>query len=745
MKFDKAAGPNPTDAKKIIGQPHDRLDGPLKVAGRARYAYEFHDEAPNAAYGFILGAGIAKGRITALDVAAAEKAPGVLLVMTHENAPKQRFKPGESSPQLHNPEIYHYDQAIAFVVAETFEQARAAARLIRVDYSREVGSYDLDKARATATVPTHYNGDNSDTAVGDLDAALASAPVTLEVEYRTPSQSHAMMEPHATMALWEGDRLTVYTAHQMLHWAKRDIANTLGIPQSRVRVVSNYVGGGFGSKLVGYGDLTLSALAARQLGRPVKVALTRAQIFNHTSQRSATIQRIRLGAGRDGRLTAIAHEDWSGNLPPERAGNTGAPSENACFQTRLLYAGANRMTATRQARLDLAPGYAMRAPGEAVGLLALENAMDEMAEKLGLDPVEFRILNDIQHDPEVGPERPFSNRRLVECLRLGAERFGWNRRNPKPGQMRDGDWLIGYGVASAIRDNLVTASHARVRLLPGGRLRVESAMTDIGTGSYTIMGQTAAEMLGLPLSAVEVRLGDTNFPEAAGSGGSWGANSATSGVYAACMALRAKLAARAGVNAEGVSFADGHLVSDGRRVPLADLAQDQEIQAEAGIEFGDLTKTFAQASFGAHFCEVGVDRYTAEVRVRRMLTVASCGRILNPKTARSQCLGGMTMGIGAALMEELVVDKRLGFFVNHDLAEYHVPVHADIPDLDVIFLEGDEDANSSPLKARGVGELGICGVGAAVTNAIYNATGVRVRDYPVTLDKLLEGMPIPTI
>jgi xanthine dehydrogenase YagR molybdenum-binding subunit len=365
--------------------------------------------------------------------------------------------------------------------------------------------------------------------------------------------------------------------------------------------------------------------------------------------------------------------------------------------------------------------------------------MDELAEKVGVDPVELRILNDTQYDPEKGPGTPFSSRKLVECLRTGADKFGWTKRNPKPGQMRDGKWLIGYGVASAFRGNLAMDSRARVTLRPDGTILVETDMTDIGTGSYTIIAQTAAEMMGVQLGQVEVKLADSNFPESSGSGGSWGGNSSTAGVYAACDALRQQIAQKAGFNVSEVTFADGNVRSGGRSVPLAQVAGAQGMTVEGGIKFGNLTEKYAQASFGAHFCEVGVDPDTAEVRVRRMLTVAAAGRILNPKTARNQCLGGMTMGIGAALMEECVVDTRFGYFVNHDLAEYHVPVHADIPDLEVIFVE-ELDDKSSPMKAKGVGELGICGVGAAVANAVYNATGVRIRDYPLTMDKLLPHM-----
>ncbi len=453
---------------------------------------------------------------------------------------------------------------------------------------------------------------------------------------------------------------------------------------------------------------------------------------NNTTHRPATIQRIRIGAGRDGKITAIAHESWSGDLP-------GGGPETAVNQTRLLYAGANRMTATHLAVLDLPEGNAMRAPGEAPGMMALEIAMDEMAERLGLDPVQFRVLNDTQVDPEK-PERPFSQRQLIACMRTGAEKFGWNARKPQPAQVRDGRWLVGMGVAAAFRNNITMKSGARIRLDNKGMVTVETDMTDIGTGSYTIIAQTAAEMMGVPIEKVFVRLGDSAFPVSAGSGGQWGGNSSTAGVYAACVKMREAVARKAGLDAASAVFSDGMVRGGDRVIPLAEVAGADGLVVEDSIEFADLDQKMQQSTFGAHFVEVGVDIATGEIRVRRMLAVCAAGRILNPKSARSQVIGAMTMGVGAALMEELAVDERRGFFVNHDLAGYEVPVHADIPHPDVIFLD-ETDPMSSPMKAKGVGELGICGVGAAVANAVYNATGVRVRDYPITLGKLLAGLP----
>ncbi|MDQ2877842.1 MAG: xanthine dehydrogenase family protein molybdopterin-binding subunit [Pseudomonadota bacterium] len=729
MKFDTPAGKNPIDRLKVVGKPHDRIDGKFKTTGTAPYAYERHDVAPDPAYGFIVGSAIAKGRIKAMDLAAAKAAPGVIAIVTADNAGKIAKGNFNTATLLGGPTIEHYHQVIALVVAETFEQARAAAALVQVDYARAPGAFDLAAAKPDAPMAPSggFTGD-AQTDAGDFAGAFADARVTLDTTYTTPDQSHAMMEPHATTAMWSGDKVTLWTSNQMIAWSKGDVAKALGIAKDRVRLDSPYVGGGFGGKLFVRADALMAALGAKATGRAVKVALQRPLIANNTTHRPATIQRIRIGADQAGKITAIGHESWSGDLPH------GSP-ETAASQTRLLYAGANRMTAMRLAVLDLPEGNAMRAPGEASGLMALEIAMDEMAEKLGIDPVAFRTINDTQVDPE-HPERPFSQRQLVECLRRGAEKFGWDKRDAHPGKRRDGQWLIGMGMAAGIRNNLSGKSAARVRLNHKGVVTVETDMTDIGTGSYTILAQTAAEMMGVDLDQVVVTLGDSDLPASCGSGGQWGANNSTSGVYAACVKLREQVTQKLGFNDVDVDFADGKVRSGSRTAKLGDAARDGELVAEDAIEYGDLDKKYQQSTFAAHFVEVGVHAHTNEIRVRRMLAVCAAGRILNPKSARSQVIGAMTMGVGAALMEELAVDKRFGFFVNHDLAGYEVPVHADIPHQEVIFLD-EVDPVSSPMKAKGVGELGLCGVAAAVANAVYNATGVRTRDYPVTLDKLM--------
>ena len=728
MKFTTPATTNPIDQLKVVGRATDRIDGPLKTTGTAPYAYEHR--TPNAAYGYVLGAAIAKGRITSMDVSEARRAPGVVAIVTAENAGKLGKGNFNTAKLLGGPEIQHYHQAIAVVVAETFEQARAAAALVRVKYDKRKGVYDLAHAKDSAKPDT--DKENKDSKVGDFAGAYASAPVKLDASYTTPDQSHAMMEPHATIAAWEGDKVTLWTSNQMVDWSRGDVAKTLGIAKDNVRLVSPYIGGGFGGKLFLRSEALLAILGAKAAQRPVKVALARPLMINNTTHRPATIQRIRIGASREGKISAIGHESWSGDLPD------GKP-ETAVQQTKLLYAGANRMTKMRLAVLDLPEGNAMRAPGEAPGLMALEIAMDEMAEKLKMDPVTFRIINDTTVDPSKR-DRKFSQRRLVECLRTGAEKFGWSARNPQPGKTRDGRWLVGIGMAAAFRNNLVQKSAARVRLDGKGIVTVETDMTDIGTGSYTVIAQTAAEMMGVPLDQVVVKLGDSDFPVSAGSGGQWGANSSTAGVYAACVKLRDAVAQKLGLNPAEAEFVDGTVRAGGRSLALRKAAEGGDVVAEDLMEYGDLDKKFQQSTFGAHFVEVGVDVATGETRVRRMLAVCAAGRILNPKSARSQVIGAMTMGVGAALMEDLVVDKRAGFFVNHDLASYEVPVHADIPHQEVIFLD-ETDPISSPMKAKGVGELGICGVAAAIANAIYNATGVRVRDYPVTLDKLLAKMP----
>src|ERR1700704_5968775 len=733
MEMNSPVGPNALDTQGIVGRPLDRVDGRLKVTGGARYAYEMQQDS--VLYGFVVEASIAKGTIRSIDTRAAENAPGVALVLTHRNAPAQGTgNHREAHPVLTGPQVTHYGQPVAFVVAESFEQARAAAYLVDVKYDRSSGKYALRANLNEARIPKPSDAPAPDSAVGDFAGAFASAPVKIDVTYTTPLQSHAMMEPHATLAMWEDDKLILHTANQMLNQGQKAVAKTLKIPVENVRMVSPFIGGGFGGKLWVNADAILAAIASRELKRSVKTALTRQQIFHVTTHRSDTIQRLRLGTDRNGRILAIGHDVFSGNLPSEQT------YEGAALQTRTLYAGPNRLTRHRLAPLDIPVASSMRAPGEAVGLMALECAMDELAEKLNLDPIELRVRNEPSEDPE--KHIPYSSRHLIACMLEGARRFAWDKRNPKPGQIRDGRWLVGMGMAAATRGNPLRLSKANVRLGPDGIATVRMAMTDIGTGTYTILAQIAAEMLGLPTERVRVELGDTSFPEAAGSGGSWGAGSSGSALFEACNALREKLARSAGMDPATARFANGTIASGGHTKRVTHLV-GAGVEADGEIRPGRTAKDFSQQSYGAHFAEVGVDEDTGEVRLRRMLGVFTAGRVLNAKTARSQAIGGMVFGVGAALHEAMTLDPRFGYFVNHDLAEYHVPVHADIPAIDAIFLD-ELDDRSNPLKSKGIGELGICGAGASIANAVYNACGARIRDYPITLDKLLSELPVRT-
>jgi len=729
MEMNQPVGKTPLDDRPdgLVGRPIDRIDGRLKVMGRAPYAYETR-EVKNPAYGFIVGATIAAGTIRSIDTAAAAKASGVIHVMTHENVPEQGEKKEQVWPQLAGTNIGFFDQPVAFVVAETFEQARAAAKLVKVAYDVRPPKASLRAALPQAVEPKKQQTD-PDSKLGDFDSAFAAAPVKLDVEYTTPTQIHAQMEPHATIASWEGDKVVLYTANQMLNRGQKSLASVLKLPVENVRLVSHYIGGGFGSKLQPMPEATLAALASKAIQRPVKVALTRQQEFHVATHRTDTIQRIRLASDRDGRLTALSHESWSDTAQGDEFYETSANV------TRSLYAGPNRITRHRLAKLDLPIASSMRAPGEAVGMLAFECAMDELAEQIGLDPIELRIRNEPTQDPE--KQVPFTVRQLVPCMREGAKLFGWDRRKAA-GTVRDGNWMVGMGMSAAARLNPLMPSSASVKLGADGYLTVRMAMTDIGTGTYTILAQIAGEMMGLPVERIRVEIGDTAYPAAAGSGGSFGAGSAGSALYVACDNLRNKLVAATDLNPDGVVFADGRVTSGNRSEALADLAGSGAVAAEGEIKPGALKEKFSHYSFGAHFAEVGVDRDTGEIRLRRMLGVFTGGRILNAKTARSQAIGGMTFGVGAALMEDAVIDPRTATYVNHDLAEYHVPVHADIPAMDAVFLpERDDKAN--PLKSKGLGELGICGAGAALANAVYNATGIRIRDYPLTLDKVLKG------
>ena len=717
-------------AQGSISRPLDRVDGPRKVSGAATYAAEYQFE--NIAYGFLVGARIGAGKVIGIDAEAVRAMPGVIGVVTgFDRFIRVSGQGGETeAPTQGVGEIAFMGQVVAIVVAESYEVARDAALQLPVEYEPGDGAFDFAAQRkkaytpADTVTPAHF-------AQGDVDKAMAEAPVTVDVTYVTPSQSAAAMEPHASIAVWNEDgSLTLYGSYQMPTSDAMQLAAALGLSPEKVRIVASFIGGGFGSKLGIAPESVAAAIAARQIGRPVKAVMARQQVFEATVRRSNTEQRIRLAATSDGKLTAIGQESLCSNQPGENF------FEPVGIGTHMIYAGENRLIDHRLVPLNLVLSGSMRAPGEAVGMIGLECAMDELAEKLGIDPIALRKINDTSVDPEKGV--PFSSRSLTASLEEGARRFGWDRRT-KAGSRREGEWLIGMGVASAVRGNMLMESSAKVEIHPDGSATVSSAMTDIGTGSYTILAQIASEILGIPVDRITLALGDTNAPPAAGSGGSWGAGSAGSAVYLACEMLRNELARAMDVNDEALTLKDGTAIGANRSTPIGELV-GKGLEATGSIKPGTQENETTQASFGAHFAEVGVNATTGEVRVRRMLGVFAAGRVLNAKTARSQCLGGMTFGIGTALTEELRHDTRNGKLVNRDLAEYHIPVNADVPQLEVHFLS-ERDIHANPIHAKGIGELGISGAGAAVANAIYNACRIRVRDFPITLDKLLPELP----
>ena len=742
MQMNTPAPRNALDDNRqgLMGKPVDRVEGRLKVMGKAPYAHEMVEGGEKAAYGFIVQTTISKGTVSTINTRAAERAPGVLLVMTHLNAPKQApWGPIElpdryarSIPQLSSSKIEYYGQPVAYVVADTFEQARSAAQLIAIGYAQAAGQHDMQNPQVQGEQQTSFFGEPLvDGSKDDFEKAFASSSVKVDGRFTTPAQAAAPMEPPATLAYWNRNKLTVHCSAQLINSAQQGVASTLQIPLGNVHLVSRYIGGGFGSKLPIYGDVILTALAARQLRRPVKTALTRQQMFHITSHRSDTVQRLRLGASSDGKLNAVGHEAWSNGA---RYDDFFEPS---AMQTRLLYAAPARYTPHYLAKLDLPVSDSTRAPGEAVGMLALEVAMDELAEKLKLDPIELRLRNEPTQDQD--KKIPFSSRNLVACMKDGATRFGWSQRSALPAQKREGRWLVGMGMAASIRSNVMMPSKCDVALDRQGVLTVKMAMTDIGTGSYTVFTQIAAEMMGLPMERVRMELGDSDFPATPGSGGSWGAASAGSGLFDACTNLRDKLATKLGIKPPDATFANGNISGAGKSESLGTLAGTLGMQASGEIKPGAMAKQFSQQAYGAHFAEAAVNIDTGEIRVRRLLGVFAAGRILNEKTAKSQISGAMIWGVGSAMFEDAVIDKRDGHFVNHDLAEYHVPSHADIPKIDVHFLT-EVDDKTNPLKIKGLGELGICGSGAAVANAVYNATGVRVREFPITLDKIRAGL-----
>ncbi len=682
---------------RAIGAPLDRIDGAQKVTGAARYAYEY--PVTGVTYVFPVQSTIAKGRIASIDASAARALPGVLAVLSHENAPRLRPVDDAELAVFQTDAVAYHGQFVAAVVAETLEVARQAAGLVVVRYEEQPHDVELRADRGDLSTPENMPVKfvplyEADTAQGDVNAALAAATVTLDHTYTTPAEHNNPMEPHATVAVWGGDgeSVTLYDANQSPDWIRDDVAAAFRLSPERVRVIAPYVGGAFGCKALAHPPLILTVLAARATGRPVKLALTRQQMFALVGYRTPTIQRVRLGAERDGRLTAIAHD------VVEQTNALYEFAEPTAVPTRVMYAAPNRRTTHRLARLDLPVNGAMRAPGECPGMFALESAMDELAVACGLDPIELRLRNEPAVDPETG--HPFSSRGLVACLREGARRFGWQPRDPQPRTRRDGSWLIGTGVAASTFPALQSPSTARVHVDRAGRYSVHIAASDIGTGAWTVLTQIAAEALEAPLERVQLEIGDSALPQATAAGGSSGTASWGWAIFNAASALRARLRDEYG----GVVPAEG-------------------LEASGAFDVNPAAQRFSMHAFGAQFAAVRVNVDTGEVRVPRLLGVFAAGRIVNPKTARSQLLGGMTMGLSMALHEASVLDPRFGDFVNHDFAAYHIATNADVGTVDVTWIE-EEDPHVNPMGTKGIGEIGIVGT-------------VRVRDLPITLDKVL--------
>jgi xanthine dehydrogenase YagR molybdenum-binding subunit len=749
-----------------VGRPIDRVDGAVKTTGASEYAAD--RPFPDLAHAALVHATIARGRIAAIDTTAAEAVTGVLAVLTHRNAPPlkppaARVNPldlstmasGTKVDYLGSDEVHWNGEPVAVVVAETLEAAVEAARRVQVDYAAEPAATDFHAAEGSAEPVRALPMMGGPARKGDAEQALAAAPVSVDLRFTTPPQNHNAIEPHATTAVWDGDRLTVHESTQAMDFVRRHLALRFGVPVDGVRVIAPNVGGGFGGKGFIWAGTILGAMAARVAKRPVRLALSREAVFRTVGGRAPTVQRVALGAERDGALTALVHTGIS------QVGRVGGMPEAVGSQSTHLYAARTILVRNSTATLDMLPNSAMRAPGEAVGTFGLESGMDALAHELGMDPVELRLRNEPERDPLDG--KRFTHRNLRAAYARGAQRFGWAERPPRPRSMRDGRALLGWGVATAFHMPIQLPSDVTVRLAMDGTVLVRCGLHEIGVGAATVQSQIAADALGVPVEAVTVEHGDSALPVGAMAGGSGQTAGVAASVLRACEELKRSalalarratgsplrgrrigdLAARDG----GLFAADGSGETYGTilaRAGRPSLEGRVGARTSVGRVAGQVRfiagmvndhRRQVRAATGAHFCEVAVDEDTGEVRVTRWVAVFDVGRVINPKTATSQLRGGIVMGIGAALTEETQVDPRTGRIVNASLADYHVPVQADVPAIDVSYL--DEPDPTTPLGLLGVGEVGITGVAAAVANAVHHATGVRVRDLPITLDRLL--------
>jgi xanthine dehydrogenase YagR molybdenum-binding subunit len=745
-----ASTPDPLGRQKhgLIGAPISRIDGPLKVRGKAAFAAEFPLES--MVYAALAFSSVPTGRIAALETAEAEAAPGIVLVMTHKNAPRMQKMPlfmtaekagaGDGLPVMQDDRVYWNGQPIAVVLAETQEQADYAASLIRATYAPAPSVTAFDQARQNGTETGVFQGEPLKLEIGDAVGALAAAAVKIDVTYRTPRHSHNAIEPHAATVIWHGDELTVHDASQAVAHTAWSLAQMFGLDERQVHVTSPYVGGGFGSKTI-WQHQVLGAAAAKLAGRPVRIALSREGVYRLIGGRTVTEQRVAIGAKPDGSFDAIIH---TGTVAMTRHN---ALPEPFMLPTRSAYAAGSFKLNVQVAYMDMLANTFMRAPGESVGTFGLECAVDELAAKLGLDPIELRIRNEPDTDPT--ENKPFSSRNIVAAWRAGAERFAWSKRNPSPGSVRDGEWLVGMGCATATYPYYrMPGGAARITLTKGGHARVEIAAHEMGMGTATAQTQVTAERLGLTMDDVTFAYGDSAFPGVIIAGGSQQTAAIGAAMVAAQHALVAELlrlagnaSPLAGLGVEEVGGLDGGLAAladPSRRESYASIlgrAGRDEIVVEASAPPSDELQHWSMHSYGAMFCEARVNIVTGEARISRFLGSFDCGRILNAKTATSQFRGGIIMGLGLALMEETQFDERTGRVMNPSLAEYHVPVHMDVPEIDVIWTDIPDP--HTPMGARGIGEIGITGTAAAVANAIFNATGKRIRDLPLTLEKLI--------
>ena len=708
----------------VVGKPIDRVDGRLKVTGGAKYAAD--NPVQNLAHAVAVISTIARGKITNLDTSAAEKSPGVLAVLTHQNIGElktvtREMRPGgqlgQAKPPMTDDLIRYGGQYIALVVAETIEQAKHASRLVKVIYAAEKPSTDIDN-------PLELK-EKGKTMRGDADGALASAAVKVSQVYSTPVEHHNPMEMHATVAAWDGDRLTLWDSTQHVLGVRGVVAAVLGISPENIRVIDPFMGGGFGCKGSVWPNSYLAAVAARHVNRPVKMVVTRQQMFSQTGYRPWTKQQVSLGVDSDGKLVSLKHESTCTTASFEDW------VENSGRVSGMLYKCDNVLITQKVARINAGVPVQMRAPGEASGMFALESAMDELAYAAKLDPIELRLRSYADKDYGEKEPLPFTSKSLRECYRVGADKFGWSKRAAQPGQMRDGDELVGYGMATATYPAGQNGASASIRLQSDGNVIVTTAGHDLGTGTYTICAQIAAETLGVSADKVRVQLGDTTLPRAPGAGGSTQAVTVGAAVQAAAQGLLRQCATLLDRDAADMAGGGEKLMAvfeknGGRPVSFtANSVPDPSIRGK-----------YARYSFGAQFAEVRVNPRLGKARVTRWVGAFAAGRILNPKTARSQLIGGIIMGMGMALLERTVYDPVRGKVVNDNLADYQVPVNADVPEIEIVFVE-ERDEHVNSLGAKGVGELGITGAPAAIANAVYHATGVRVRDLPISVDRLL--------